>query len=146
MAIVGPTGSGKTTVMRLLFRFFDVKEGAICFDGQNVCQVSQNSLRKHIGVVPQVMNLYFPNLPGANCFAKFLFLLEILATCLFLVNCAEFEPGWTNLIFDIFKGYLLNFRRINRNKKNQIGNPYKISSFKMVQSNSNFKQLTKIKK
>ena len=62
MAIVGPTGSGKTTVMRLLFRFFDVKEGAICFDGQNVCQVSQNSLRKHIGVVPQVINLYFPNL------------------------------------------------------------------------------------
>ena len=56
MAIVGPTGSGKTTVMRLLFRFFDVKEGAIHFDGQNVCQVSQTSLRKHIGVVPQVMN------------------------------------------------------------------------------------------
>ena len=56
MAIVGPTGSGKTTVMRLLFRFFDVKEGTIHFDGQNVSQISQNSLRKHIGVVPQVMN------------------------------------------------------------------------------------------
>ena len=59
MAIVGPTGSGKTTVMRLLFRFFDVKEGTIHFDGQNVCQVSQSSLRKHIGVVPQVLFRFF---------------------------------------------------------------------------------------
>ena len=39
--------------MRLLFRFFDVKEGSIHFDGQNICHVTQNSLRKHIGVVPQ---------------------------------------------------------------------------------------------
>jgi len=53
VAIVGPTGSGKTTIMRLLFRFFDVKEGSIHFDGQNICHVTQNSLRKHIGVVPQ---------------------------------------------------------------------------------------------
>jgi len=53
VAIVGPTGSGKTTIMRLLFRFFDVKEGSIHFDGQNISQVTQNSLRKHIGVVPQ---------------------------------------------------------------------------------------------
>jgi ABC-type bacteriocin/lantibiotic exporter with double-glycine peptidase domain len=140
VAIVGPTGSGKTTVMRLLFRFFDVKEGAICFDGQNVCQVSQNSLRKHIGVVPQVIDLYFPNLLENYLFR------QIFATCLFLVNCAEFEPGWTNLIFDIFKGYLLNFWRITRSKKNQIVDPYKISNFKFVQSNSNFAQLTKIKK
>merc|ERR1712079_679154 len=39
--------------MRLLFRFFDVKEGSIHFDGQNISQVTQNSLRNHIGVVPQ---------------------------------------------------------------------------------------------
>lgn len=53
MAIVGPTGSGKTTIMRLLFRFFDVQEGVICFDGQDIRKVSQTSLRRHIGVVPQ---------------------------------------------------------------------------------------------
>ena len=50
VAIVGPTGSGKTTIMRLLFRFFDVTDGAITFDGQNISKVSQNSLRKHIGM------------------------------------------------------------------------------------------------
>lgn len=53
LAIVGPTGAGKTTIMRLLFRFFDVDEGAILFDGQDIRKVAQNSLRKQIGVVPQ---------------------------------------------------------------------------------------------
>jgi ATP-binding cassette subfamily B (MDR/TAP) protein 6 len=52
-AIVGPTGSGKSTMMRLLFRFFDIQEGVILFDEQNIRNVAQNSLRKHIGVVPQ---------------------------------------------------------------------------------------------
>jgi len=52
-AIVGPTGSGKTTVMRLLFRFYDVQEGHIFVDNQNIAEVTQNSLRKAIGVVPQ---------------------------------------------------------------------------------------------
>jgi len=70
VAIVGPTGSGKTTVMRLLFRFFDVKEGAICFDGQNVCQVSQNSLRKHIGVVPQDTVLFNDTIEANIKYAK----------------------------------------------------------------------------
>jgi len=53
LAIVGPTGSGKTTIMRLLFRFFDVNQGAILFDGQDIRKVAQRSLRKNIGVVPQ---------------------------------------------------------------------------------------------
>ena len=47
------TGSGKTTVMRLLFRFYDVQEGHIFVDNQNIAEVTQNSLRKAIGVVPQ---------------------------------------------------------------------------------------------
>ncbi len=53
VAIVGSTGSGKSTIGRLLFRFYDVGGGALRIDGQDVRQVTQESLHKAIGVVPQ---------------------------------------------------------------------------------------------
>ncbi|XP_006890304.1 PREDICTED: ATP-binding cassette sub-family B member 6, mitochondrial [Elephantulus edwardii] len=53
LALVGPSGAGKSTVLRLLFRFYDVNSGCIRIDGQDISQVTQNSLRSHIGVVPQ---------------------------------------------------------------------------------------------
>ncbi|HEY9037632.1 MAG TPA: ABC transporter ATP-binding protein/permease [Roseovarius sp.] len=53
VAIVGPTGSGKSTIGRLLFRFYDVSQGALLIDGQDVRGVSQHSLHRAIGVVPQ---------------------------------------------------------------------------------------------
>jgi ATP-binding cassette subfamily B protein len=53
LAIVGPTGAGKSTISRLLFRFYDVNQGAVRIDGQDVRGVTQDSLRQAIGVVPQ---------------------------------------------------------------------------------------------
>ncbi|WP_338147675.1 ABCB family ABC transporter ATP-binding protein/permease [Neoroseomonas terrae] len=53
LAIVGPTGAGKSTVSRLLFRFYDATGGAVRVDGQDVRGVTQASLRQAIGVVPQ---------------------------------------------------------------------------------------------
>lgn len=53
VAIVGPSGAGKSTISRLLFRFYDVKSGQITIDGQDIRDVSQQSLRKVIGMVPQ---------------------------------------------------------------------------------------------
>ncbi len=53
LAIVGPTGAGKSTVSRLLFRFYDVTEGAVEIDGIDVQDLTQASLRAAIGVVPQ---------------------------------------------------------------------------------------------
>jgi ATP-binding cassette subfamily B protein len=53
LAIVGPTGAGKSTISRLLFRFYDVTGGRILIDGQDVRDVTQDSLRAAIGVVPQ---------------------------------------------------------------------------------------------
>ena len=52
-AVVGHSGSGKSTLARLLFRFYDVDAGAILIDGQDVREVTQASLRKAIGIVPQ---------------------------------------------------------------------------------------------
>ncbi|BDX07098.1 ABCB family ABC transporter ATP-binding protein/permease [Planctobacterium marinum] len=53
VAIVGPSGSGKSTLIKLLFRFYDVTSGTISIDGQNIAAVTQDSLRTHIGIVPQ---------------------------------------------------------------------------------------------
>ncbi|XP_043302047.1 ATP-binding cassette sub-family B member 6 [Cervus elaphus] len=53
LALVGPSGAGKSTVLRLLFRFYDISSGCIRIDGQDISQVTQTSLRSHIGVVPQ---------------------------------------------------------------------------------------------
>jgi ATP-binding cassette subfamily B protein len=53
VAIVGPSGAGKSTIGRLMFRFYDVDGGAIRIDGQDIRAVTQASLRKSIGIVPQ---------------------------------------------------------------------------------------------
>ncbi|MDI2090406.1 ABCB family ABC transporter ATP-binding protein/permease [Commensalibacter oyaizuii] len=53
VAIVGPTGAGKSTISRLLFRFYDVNSGGVFIDGQNIRDYVQSDLRASIGVVPQ---------------------------------------------------------------------------------------------
>lgn len=53
VAIVGPSGAGKSTISRLLFRFYDVSSGGVKIDGQDVRDVTQASLRRAIGIVPQ---------------------------------------------------------------------------------------------
>ncbi|WP_332060357.1 ABCB family ABC transporter ATP-binding protein/permease [Bartonella sp. CB74] len=53
VAIVGPSGAGKSTISRLLFRFYDVDEGSITIDEQDIRDVTQESLREAIGMVPQ---------------------------------------------------------------------------------------------
>jgi len=53
IALVGPSGAGKSTIGRLLFRFYDPWEGRILIDGQDIAEVTQESLRRMIGIVPQ---------------------------------------------------------------------------------------------
>lgn len=53
VAVVGESGSGKSTLVKLLFRFYDVNSGSISIDGQNISDITQSSLREHIGIVPQ---------------------------------------------------------------------------------------------
>ena len=53
VAVVGPSGSGKSTLARLLYRFYDVQQGAIRIQGHDTRQLTQASLRKAIGIVPQ---------------------------------------------------------------------------------------------
>ncbi|HLS51917.1 MAG TPA: ABC transporter ATP-binding protein/permease [Burkholderiaceae bacterium] len=53
LAVVGASGAGKSTLSRLLFRFYDVNSGHIAINGTDIRQLSQHSLRAHIGIVPQ---------------------------------------------------------------------------------------------
>ena len=53
VAVVGPSGSGKSTLARLLFRFYDAQDGSIRIDGQDIKHLTQDSVRRAIGIVPQ---------------------------------------------------------------------------------------------
>lgn len=53
VAIVGPSGAGKSTLIKLLLRLYDVQQGTISIDGTNITQVTQESVRRHIALVPQ---------------------------------------------------------------------------------------------
>ena len=53
VAVVGPTGAGKSTISRILYRFYDISSGSVTIDGQDIRSVTQNSLRAAIGIVPQ---------------------------------------------------------------------------------------------
>lgn len=58
VALVGESGSGKSTVLKLLYRFYDVTSGRILIDGQDIREVTQQSLRRAIGIVPQEPSLF----------------------------------------------------------------------------------------
>ncbi|MFI0546493.1 MAG: ABC transporter ATP-binding protein [Brachymonas sp.] len=57
LGLVGPSGAGKSSLVNLLLRFYDVQGGRICIDGQNIAQVTQDSLRQLIGMVTQDSSL-----------------------------------------------------------------------------------------
>ena len=57
-ALVGPSGGGKSTVLNLLLRFYDVGSGRVLIDGQNIADVSRNSLRHQIAYVGQIVHLF----------------------------------------------------------------------------------------
>ena len=70
VGIVGPSGAGKSTVLKLLFRFYDPAEGRIVIDGQDVREVTQNSLRRALGLVPQEVVLFNDTLRFNIAYAK----------------------------------------------------------------------------
>jgi ABC-type transport system involved in Fe-S cluster assembly fused permease/ATPase subunit len=101
-AIVGHTGAGKTTISRLLFRFYDVTGGRIMIDGQNVASVTQGSLRKLIGMVPQDTVLFNDtiqyNIKYGNLDATFEELESAAASAQILDFIRGLPNGWDTMV------------------------------------------------
>ncbi len=70
LAVVGPSGAGKSTLARLLFRFYDAHQGRVLIDGQDIRSVTQESLRRAIGIVPQDTVLFNDSLLHNIRYAK----------------------------------------------------------------------------
>jgi len=70
VAIVGASGAGKSTISRLLFRFYDTDSGQVEIDGQNIKMVTQDSLRRYIGIVPQDTVLFNDTIFNNILYAK----------------------------------------------------------------------------
>jgi len=70
VAVVGPSGAGKSTLVRLLFRFYDVDEGDIQINAQDIRSVTQDSLRRSIGIVPQDTVLFNDTIYHNIAYAK----------------------------------------------------------------------------
>ncbi|KAJ6263331.1 Heavy metal tolerance protein [Drechslerella dactyloides] len=102
IAIVGETGSGKSTIMRLLFRFYDVKRGSIKIDGQDIRDVTLNSLRDAIGVVPQDPTLFndtiMNNLRYANFSATDLDIYKACKAAAIHEQIEDFPDGYDTIV------------------------------------------------
>ena len=103
-AVVGTTGAGKTTVSRLLFRFYDVLGGAVKVNGVDVRAVTQASLRQQIGVVPQAASMFNDTLRSNIIYGKRDATdaeLEKVAESAQLLNFIRSLPdGWETIVGD----------------------------------------------
>jgi len=89
-AFIGPTGSGKSTIVNLIPRFYDVTEGSILVDGVDVRQVTQHDLRARIGYVPQKSSLFSGTIESNLRYANEEASEELLAEAASISQAAEF--------------------------------------------------------
>ncbi|HOD48427.1 MAG TPA: ABC transporter ATP-binding protein [Candidatus Hydrogenedentes bacterium] len=90
IAIVGHTGAGKTTVINLLSRFYDVQRGSICIDGVDVRQYEKTALRRHIGAVLQDVFLFSGSIEQNIRLGNVALSMERVRECAAYVNAARF--------------------------------------------------------
>ena len=101
-AIVGPTGAGKSTISRLLFRFYDTNSGKIYIDNQDISTITQKSLRSAIGVVPQDTVLFNStlqhNIQYGNVNASFELLQQAAQSAQILPFIESLEDNWNTMV------------------------------------------------
>ncbi len=90
VAVVGPSGAGKSTLSRLLFRFYDVDSGAIHIDGHDLRDISQGSLRRVLGVVPQDTVMFNESIRYNLAYAEAEVSQELIENAARRANLADF--------------------------------------------------------
>lgn len=103
VAIVGPTGAGKTTIVKLLMRFYDVLEGKICLSGHNIKDFSRNDLRSIFGMVLQETWLYNASIKDNIKYGNLQATDEEIHNAAKSAHVEHFIntlPGWYNMIIN----------------------------------------------
>ncbi|MFH1866744.1 MAG: ABC transporter ATP-binding protein [Patescibacteria group bacterium] len=90
VGLVGPSGAGKSTLVSLMFRFYDVPDGAIYIDNQNITEVTQNSLRRQVSLVPQDPVLFHRTLMENIRYGKTSATNQEVIAAAKLAHCDEF--------------------------------------------------------
>ncbi len=90
VALVGPSGGGKSTIMNLILRLYDIDSGNIFIDGQNIKDITINSLRQHIGFVSQEINLFDDTVAANIAYGKNEASAEEIVTAARLAAAHEF--------------------------------------------------------
>lgn len=102
VAVVGSSGAGKSTLIKLLFRFYDIQSGAIRIDGQDIRDVTQDSLRQAIGIVPQDTVLFnttlLENVRYGRIEATDTEVIEAIKLAHLEDFVAELPEGWNTLV------------------------------------------------
>ncbi|MEI7480553.1 MAG: ABC transporter ATP-binding protein, partial [bacterium] len=103
VAIIGPSGAGKTTFVRLLMRFYDLTSGSITIDGQNIQKITQDSLRLNISLVPQDPVLFHRTLMENIRYGRLDATDAEVIEAARLAHCSEFIDDLPNK-YDTFVG------------------------------------------
>lgn len=90
VALIGPSGGGKTTITKLLLRLFDIQKGSILIDGQDISEVTQESLRKQIALVPQDPVLFHRSLMENIRYGNLEATDEMVIAAAKMANCHDF--------------------------------------------------------
>ncbi len=103
VALIGPSGGGKSTIVKLLFRFLDIQGGKILIDGQDIARVTQESLRRQISLVPQEPILFHRTLMENIRYGRPEATEEEVIAAAKAAHCHEFIVGFTEG-YDTFVG------------------------------------------